>query len=204
MSVQAALISGGLGLLGQIPGIIASREQRRAGDELSDQILSDIEAGKFDTELTVSQDLIDATEQQKQALEQIRLDAGRRAQQALGGVTSSIRSGDTRTVAALPQFISSAMRAQTEADLAAAQGKSQADLALAQVAQNLRTQEETTNQALQTQVALSQLQAGQAAGTAGFVGEQGIYQNIAGIPSSVINAIIAGRGLQSGGNDEIV
>lgn len=185
------LIAAGISAAGQFGAMSAARKQREAGDKLVSDILGDVEGGKYDTEFTLSPELRAATEQQKQAFERIRLDAGRRAQQALGGFTAGLRGGDARTVGVLPQFLAGTMGAQTQADLAATQGIAQADLGLATKAQDLLTQSQGANQALRNQIMLNRLGAGQAAASAGFTGQQAALQNLSAMPLNLTSLLIS-------------
>ena len=202
-----ALISAGIGVAGQLYAKESAKKQKEAGDDAMAETMRAIEAGEYDMDLTLSPEMVSATQEQKKSFDEMVKASADRGLQQLGTVGAGLRTGDARMAAIMPKTLQSLADQQRAVEVQALQGKAQADAALAQVSQGLTTQSETANYNLATQMAMGNYASAQQAASAGFVGEQQAVQNMSAVPMSLYSAYASGGGFgnpKSTGSDQTI
>ena len=157
ISAIAALGQLGAGAINYFAG----RKQKKQGEELYNQQLKDLRSGKFDLELSGAQ--TQAANLARQYGEQIARQTGERGTAAQQAALMAARGGDPRMAAGLGSQVAASDRAVQEAQMGGLATSIGAQQNLADIQQDLTTQNQQFRQGLEAQ----EMQRGGAAAEAG-------------------------------------
>lgn len=169
-----------------------AEDQARKGKDLYDQMIGEFESGKYD--LSVSQDVRDAAEQQRIMAEQVADQAAARGEAQIQSALAASRYGDARMQALIPKQAQQIEQQVQSAQLKGLQQKAAADQQLAKVGQDVLTK----NQRMMQELGSMKLKRGAAdmdAGTLAAAQAQDAYtQALTGLGSAAAQGIALGVG----------